>query len=113
MARHRGEAASPHTSDLGVRLLFSTMMSMWEPKLLGIWDLADMDAAEGRPKHTVLKAKLTELQDTCRRAGVTVLSSLIDVVKFAVRRASVSSGGDISSSNVLRRDFMMSDVPKN
>lgn len=66
-------------------------------------DLADLNAAKEPLGHTILKTKLTELQEACRRVEDAVSSSMIDVVDFAFWRVLAVAVNNTFSNDVLWR----------
>lgn len=58
-------------------------------------DLADLKAADDLLEHTVVKTKLTERQEVCLHANVSVLFSILDVVDFAPTRVGASATGNV------------------
>lgn len=61
-------------------------------------------------KHTVLKTKLTGLQEKCHCADGFVILFNIDVVYFALGRVSALLAGAFSSYNSLERGAEMYKV---
>lgn len=61
-------------------------------------------------EHSVLKMKLTQLQEACHRADVSALLCMIDVIDFVLRRFSAVIAGGISLSGALRRTAEESEL---
>lgn len=64
-------------------------------------------------KDTVLKTKLTERQEGCRRKDVTVSSSMVDVLDIAIGHVLAPAAGDVSSNDPLLLDAEMPEEQMN
>lgn len=69
-----------------------------------------MNALEEWLKHTVLRKKLTELQEKCRRVKAAVSSSMINVVCSTVVIVPAVDAGNTSFYDALRRTAELSEL---
>lgn len=100
MARCRGKFPSPMANDSNVPATSRDYYFDVDGK--ADVNLADLEAADEPLIHTVLMARVTELQEECSRADVAV-PSIVDVVNFVLERFSAPTAGDVSSTDALRR----------
>lgn len=99
MTRYRGEVPSPQANDLGVLSTSSDYYVSVDDKV--DWDLAKLNAENEPMEHTVLKTKLTEPQEVCRRA---------DVADFSLGHVSFLVSGDVSSKELVWRTAEMFEL---
>lgn len=57
-----------------------------------------------------MKKKFTALQEACRRAGVGLPSSIINVAGLALGRISLPVSGEVLSNDALRRTSLVSEL---
>lgn len=74
------------------------------------WDLSDVNAPTQPMEHTVLKPRLTAIQETFRRDDVVGLRSMIDVVGFVPGRVLAPVPSEVSSNDALWHIAEVSDL---